>query len=107
MLRSMSCQLYCKDTPRRPSVLQELQERSVHPTHGQGDQHGKKRTKKQKKQNGAEDSSKAYYDVYGQEVSAVHTSMSGRSLVQSDLHPACVNVIHRIELLCRRELESR
>ena len=59
-----------------------LQERSVHPSHDQGGLHGKKRTKKPKKQNGAKDSSKAYYDVYGQEVSAVHTAMSAPLPVQ-------------------------
>ena len=66
----------------KPQYSPVLQERSVHSSHEQGGLHGKKRTKKQKKQNGAKDSSKAYYDVYGQEVSAVHTTMSPPFLVQ-------------------------
>ena len=45
----------------------------MHLPHEQGGLHGKKRAKKLKTQNGAKDSSKAYYDVYGQEVSLLYT----------------------------------
>ena len=77
----------------KPEYFFVLQERAVHPPHDQGGLHAKKRTKKQKKQNGAKDSSKAYYDVYGQEVSAVHTAMSAPFPVQLSIAP-CLCLRH-------------